>query len=80
MEDRRWMELTEDKDCDLQEGDLYFGVIESSYSITREFFGGRKLPWSVFMYYSCCCQKTLNEITNIRDMVGSLQTKIHSVS
>lgn len=36
VEDGRWMELTKDKDCELQEGDLYFGVIETSYSITRE--------------------------------------------
>jgi len=55
---------------------LYLGVIESSYSVTREFLGGRKLPWFIFMYYSCCCQKALNEITNIRDMVDSFQTKI----
>jgi hypothetical protein len=36
-EDWRWMELTEDKDCELQEGDLYIGFIEPSCSITREF-------------------------------------------
>lgn len=80
VEDGRWMELTEDKDCELQEGDLYFGVIESPYSITKEFFGGRKLPWPIFMYYSCCCQKALKEVTDIRDIIDSLQTKIQSLS
>lgn len=80
IEDRRRMEQTEDRDCELQEGDLYFGVIEPSCSITREFFGGRKLPWPMFMYYSCCCQKALKEIANIRDHIDSLQTKIQSLS
>lgn len=69
-EDGRWMEVTEDKHCELQEGDLYIGVIEPSCSITREFFGGKKLPWPNFMYYSCYCLKALTEITNIRDMIN----------
>jgi len=59
---------------------LYFGVTECAYSTTREFFGGRKLPWPIFMYYSCCCQKALQEITNIGDMIDSLQTNIQSLS
>lgn len=44
------MELTEDKDCELQEGDLYMVVIETSCSTTREFFGGRKLSRPAYFY------------------------------
>lgn len=64
------MELTEDKDWELQEGYLYMCVVETSCSVTREFFGGRKLPRPFFCTMIAAARRH-REITNIRDMIVS---------
>lgn len=68
-----WLKV---KFVNYKKGDLYISVMETLCSFTREFFGGRKLLWPIFMYYPCCCQEALKEITYIRDMIVSLQMKI----